>query len=83
MIKVNVDEAAAYLRTADNCLIYTHTNPDADTIGSAGALALALRKLGRRAQVFCADALPARLSFLRDAAAPTCSRTNRTRPQHR
>lgn len=35
MIKVNVDEAAAYLRTADNCLIYTHTNPDADTIGSA------------------------------------------------
>ncbi len=68
MIKVNVDEAAAYLRTADNCLIYTHTNPDADTIGSAGTLALALRKLGRRARVFCADALPARLSFLRDAA---------------
>ena len=52
MEMLNVDRAAAYLRTADDCLIYIHTNPDGDAVGSGGALALALRRLGKRARVF-------------------------------
>ena len=69
MEMLNVDRAAAYLRTADDCLIYIHTNPDGDAVGSGGALALALRRLGKRARVFCADVIPERLRFLTEAAA--------------
>lgn len=69
MEMLNVDRAAAYLRTADDCLIYIHTNPDGDAVGSGGALALALRRLGKRARVFCADEIPERLRFLTEAAA--------------
>ena len=69
MEMLNVDRAAAYLRTADDCLIYIHTNPDGDAVGSGGALALALRRLGKRARVFCADEISERLRFLTEAAA--------------
>ena len=44
-------EAAAFLRGHDNYLILTHKRPDGDTIGSAAALCLGLRKLGRTAHI--------------------------------
>ena len=44
-------QAAQWLRERDNFLLLTHIRPDGDTLGSAAALALALRKLGKRAWV--------------------------------
>lgn len=44
-------QAAQWLRERDNFLLLTHVRPDGDTLGSAAALALALRKLGKRAWV--------------------------------
>ena len=42
-------EAAGVLRRLDNVLILTHRRPDGDTIGSAAALCLALRQIGKTA----------------------------------
>ena len=44
-------EAAARLAAMDQVLILTHVRPDGDTIGSAGALCLGLRQLGKTAFV--------------------------------
>lgn len=44
-------QAAQWLRERDNFLLLTHVRPDGDTLGSAAALALALRGLGKRAHV--------------------------------
>lgn len=44
-------QAAQWLRERDNFLLLTHVRPDGDTLGSAAALALALRGLGKCAHV--------------------------------
>ena len=44
-------QAARWLRERDNFLLLTHVRPDGDTLGSAAALALALRGLGKQAHV--------------------------------
>ncbi|MDD2647842.1 MAG: bifunctional oligoribonuclease/PAP phosphatase NrnA [Eubacteriales bacterium] len=51
-------EVAAALINAKSVAIFMHVNPDGDTIGSALALRLALISLGKRAEVFCQDAMP-------------------------
>lgn len=42
-------EAAAWLRARDQFLLLTHRRPDGDTLGSAAALCLGLRQLGKHA----------------------------------
>lgn len=42
-------QAADWLLERDDFLLLTHVRPDGDTLGSAAALAFALRKLGKRA----------------------------------
>ena len=44
-------ETAAFLAERDHYIILTHNRPDGDTIGSAAALCLGLRSLGKTAQV--------------------------------
>ena len=44
-------EAAAWLLARDHFCILTHTRPDGDTFGSAAALCLGLRQLGKSAHV--------------------------------
>ena len=44
-------ETADFLQENDNFCILTHTRPDGDTVGSASALCLALRQLGKEAWV--------------------------------
>ena len=46
---VNVSQAAALLKDAENILIVTHIRPDGDAAGSGCALCLGLRALGKRA----------------------------------
>ena len=45
------NEAAEFLREHDRFTILTHRRPDGDTLGSAAALCLGLRKLGKEAWV--------------------------------
>ncbi|MBO4216851.1 MAG: DHH family phosphoesterase [Clostridia bacterium] len=57
------------LLSRDNYLILTHERPDADTIGSAAALAGILRSVGKSAFFACADEIPRTLRFLTGGAA--------------
>ena len=45
------NECAAWLLEHDNFCILTHARPDGDTIGSAAALCVGLRQLGKTAHV--------------------------------
>ena len=45
-------ECARFLRTHDRYLVVTHRRPDGDTLGCAGALCHALRRLGKTAWIF-------------------------------
>lgn len=53
-------QAAEMLREHRRILILTHQSPDGDTLGSAGALTLALRNMGKQAQYVCSDRIPAK-----------------------
>ena len=45
------NECAAFLAGHDNFCILTHTRPDGDTVGSASALCVALRQMGKTAHL--------------------------------
>ena len=49
---MTVNEAARWLSERNDFLILTHTRPDGDTLGSAGALCSALRRAGKRAFLY-------------------------------
>lgn len=51
MATLTRNEVAAWLEERDNFVILTHRRPDGDTIGSAAALCLGLRQLGKTAHV--------------------------------
>ena len=61
---ISINQAAAFLKGCDGYLIYTHASPDGDTVGSAVALALMLRKMGKKANIFSVDGIPSKLSFM-------------------
>lgn len=54
----------SFFDDAESVALLCHLNPDSDTLGSALSLMLALKKLGKRCDVFCDDNPPERLSFL-------------------
>lgn len=64
MKNISYSEAAAFLAERDGFAVFTHTNPDGDTLGSAAALVRALRGLGKRAVAVCSEKIPDKLSFL-------------------
>ena len=57
-------EAAGFLLSHDNIAILTHRRPDGDTVGSAAALCLGLRQLGKKAWVLSNPEVPQRFAFL-------------------
>ena len=57
MKNITTKEAAELLLSYDNVAVLMHKSPDGDTIGCAYALCMALRKLGKKAQPFCSDAV--------------------------
>lgn len=59
-------EAAAWFSERNDFCILTHRKPDGDTAGSAAALCLGLRKLGKRAWVLKNPELTSRLAFLHE-----------------
>ena len=52
------------LRDAQRVTAICHENPDADTLGAALALRIAVERLGKRAEVVAADPVPPWLAFL-------------------
>ncbi len=61
MNNVSYKEAAALLLERDGFVVFTHGNPDGDTVGSAAALVRCLRSLGKNAVAVCADPIPRKL----------------------
>ena len=59
-MRIQLEEAAAFLKEQDDFLILCHQSPDGDTMGSAFALYFALLQLGKRARIECADGFPER-----------------------
>lgn len=54
---IDLSSAAKFLADSDNIVIFAHRKPDGDAIGSSFALMLALKKIGKKARVECADPL--------------------------
>nr|WP_283243669.1 bifunctional oligoribonuclease/PAP phosphatase NrnA [Feifania hominis] len=52
------------MKAADDILLITHRRPDGDTLGSAVALADALRQRGKLVQVVCSDEVTPKYRFL-------------------
>ena len=69
------EAAAEAIRNADRITAICHENPDADTLGSALALRIAVERLGKQAEVVAADPVPPSLVDLPGADEV------RTRPQ--
>ena len=64
MREITLNEVASLLKEHDDFKILTHTYPDGDCLGSGYALALALRKLGKRANVAVDGKLPSKFTYL-------------------
>ena len=64
MKKITLDAVAALLKEHDRFKILTHTYPDGDCLGCGYALAFALRKLGKQANVAVDGVVPAKLKYL-------------------
>ncbi len=70
MAKVTLKKAASLLLEQDEIIILCHRHPDGDTIGSAFALCMALRNLGKRANVLCGDIIPRKYAYIFEDIAP-------------
>ncbi|HBI63499.1 MAG TPA: phosphoesterase RecJ domain-containing protein [Clostridiales bacterium] len=65
-----VSRAAQVLKEADHILLLTHRRPDGDTTGSAGALCLALRRMGKQAYIAPNAQITRRYAHLIEPYAP-------------
>ncbi|HYZ88906.1 MAG TPA: bifunctional oligoribonuclease/PAP phosphatase NrnA [Myxococcales bacterium] len=63
----NLPRAVDALRSANRILLTMHRGPDGDALGSALALACALREMGREVTVYNPDELPYNFRFLAGA----------------
>ena len=61
---ISAREACEIIKGLGDTVICTHRRPDGDTVGTAAALALLLREMGKRAVITCADPIPERLEFV-------------------
>ena len=70
-IIITAAETAVWLKERDGFLILTHRRPDGDTSGCAGALAQALREIGKTAYILNnPEITPRYLRFIEDYIAP-------------
>lgn len=69
MTKLTRTDTARYLLAGDRFLILTHKRPDGDTLGSAAALCLGLRQLGKTAHVLRNRDVTEKYAHLHDALA--------------
>jgi phosphoesterase RecJ-like protein len=57
-------EIIRQIKNADSVAVFCHTNPDGDTLGSAVALHLAVRKMGKDSTLVCDSAVPHKYRML-------------------
>ena len=67
--KITIEAAAEFLLEHDRYTILSHANPDGDTAGCACGLCIALRSIGKKANVRCAEPFSERFGFM-TAAVP-------------
>ncbi len=63
---ISLRELSEKLKSERTLALFCHIRPDGDSIGSALALSLALKNLGKRVDVFCDDQIPSRFFFLNE-----------------
>ncbi len=61
---IDLGAAASFLKENDNFTILTHAHPDGDTLGSGIGLCLALRALGKKANVINNEEIPPKFRYL-------------------
>lgn len=61
---IDIGSAVSFLKSHDNFTILTHAHPDGDTLGSGFGLCLALRALGKKANVINNEELPPKFRYL-------------------
>ena len=61
---IEIENCADSLLEAQSVLFLCHEHPDGDTLGSATALAHALKALGKTVAVTCDDKIPPRFDFM-------------------
>ena len=71
-------ETAAFLSANDHYVILTHARPDGDTIGSAAALCLGLRSLGKTAHVLENKEVSERFAWLHEGLTKSAPEGNET-----
>ncbi len=69
-MRIEVNEAAEFLRTHDDYLILMHASPDGDTLGCGNALCTALQRMGKRAKAVCPDEIPHRFDYMSEGVKP-------------
>lgn len=65
-MRIDVKQAADFLRENDDFLILMHGNPDGDTLGCGYGLCGALQRMGKRARAVCPDVIPSRFDYLKE-----------------
>ena len=75
--KLTAKEAAEILLNLKSPTVLMHVRPDGDAVGSATALALVLKSLGKDASIMCQDPIPERLAFLCEGISVTDSAEGR------
>lgn len=68
MKAITLEQIAEILREHDNYLILMHKSPDGDAVGSAYALCMALRKMGKRVDTLCGDEIPPMYGYFTELA---------------
>lgn len=63
-MKIDVQQAAEFLKANDDYLILMHASPDGDTLGCGHALCGALQRMGKRARAVCPDEIPHKFDYL-------------------
>ncbi len=58
MKEITLEQVADLLFNNDNFLVLMHKSPDGDAVGSAYALCMVLRSIGKKANPFCGDEIP-------------------------
>jgi len=61
---MKIDKTIACISKSKRILLLTHENPDGDALGSMLGFSIALRKIGKSVDNFCADDVPRIFSFL-------------------
>ncbi len=64
MRRIDLREAADFLRNSDSFLILMHGSPDGDTIGCGTALCAALQQIGKKAKAVCPDPVPKKFGYM-------------------